>query len=120
MKSDDIVAGIYDIGSFQLNVVASDRDNYFYCLLTCKSDLLYYINLVEDERFAIFNHIGAFSQKISESDMIEYNRYVDSITNKISQPVFLLGRHSIISIMDICQKIVKRTKKINENRPRVI
>ncbi len=72
-----------------------------------------YINLIEDERFAIFSHMTTFSRPITEEDMVEFNYYTDLVFSqgKPQQPCWKLSRNRIVWILDTCEALAKKLKK---------
>lgn len=106
MKAEEVVIGGYDVGAFHLSVCVlpwqTDND-YFHCLLTEQTNIhLLYIHLDDDGRFGLFQHMRAFTRKISEIDMIEYNAHVGSVFHKIAMPTFLLHRNTIAEVYNTC------------------
>lgn len=108
----EIVAGQHQIGSFHLSLVASDDPDYFHTFLQHKiGELIFYVHLVDDERFFIFKHLLTFGRSINDIDVIEFNQHVRSVFHKIVQPIFVLHRQSISKVWETCIAISKKEKK---------
>lgn len=111
MKVDEVKIGTLLIGQFSLSIQAhphQETSEYFSVFLMDNNT---YVPLHEDPRFAHFQHLTSFTRKLTESDVQEYNAHVSSVFHKIGMPVFLLSRHSIVQVFEICQSLSKKQKK---------
>lgn len=122
MRLEEVTVGTHKVGPFTISVqkpafqtAPEESLNYFEVLVHQADanfhDVIYYIDLVEDERFAIFNHIESFAHKLAEEDVVEYNAHVTSVYMDFKWPTFKLGRRSIVTLFDKCQSLAKKLKK---------
>ena len=122
MRLEEVTVGTHKVGPFTISVqkpvfqtAPDDSLNYFEVLVHQADanvpDVIYYIDLVADERFAIFNHIKSFAHKLAEEDVVEYNAYVSTVYMGFQWPTFKLGRRSIVDVFDKCQSLAKKLKK---------
>jgi hypothetical protein len=128
VKPESVTTGKLEVGVFEIIISrpvfreeATEDLKFFQVLVHRKEDnLLLYVNLAEEEGFAIFQHLQVFSRKLTEIDLVEYNARVSSVFHKIGMPSYLLSRHTIAGLFDTCQTLSKKIKKNHENRTRAI
>ena len=127
MKAEDITPGVIKAGQFKLHVgycafqtMPFEEAQYFEVLPTEQpvhgTDTSFYVNLQLDERFKWFGWITEFYRHISESDLVEYNTYVDR--TYIGQPSWKLHRRSIVRLIKMCEDITKAAQKAEKKKAR--
>jgi hypothetical protein len=116
MKPEEIEVGAHKAGVFtvivSLPVFTTEPGNYFEVLVhqRGKDGVLYNVHLVEDERFAIFQHLTTFQRKLTDEDLVEYNSYTTSVFHRYIMPTFKLSRRSIVALFEVCHRLSKKLR----------
>ena len=122
MNIEEIEAGHHKAGVFTIDIMlpvfTTVPGNYFQVFVTQKvpinKELSYnaYVHLVEDERFAIFKHLGTFTRNLTDEDLVEYNSHVSSVfhLNHAAMPCFKLSRRSIVTLFEVCRRLSKKLR----------
>lgn len=118
MKPQEITTGKFKFGHFvlyiNLPVFSADlpEDSSYFLVLAREAfktkdvEYLSPVDLINDERFQIFKHVGDLSQTLQEDDLIAYNHYV--MRKNIADHPIKLSRFAIANLISICKKAKKK------------
>jgi len=107
MKAEDVAAGDYRFGTFQISVRDSSRAGFFEVLVQDEQHC--YVDL--HVRFDWFGHLARFERNLAADDLEEYNARVGVIFHKIAMPTWRLSSHSVVRLEKLCVDASKKTGK---------
>jgi hypothetical protein len=109
---EDVVVGRHRAGAFTIIVSrcvfekCTEEDAKYFEVLVHEKKVghpwIFYVNIVQDARFAWFSWMQTFERKANDEDVVEFNAHVSDVFHQIGHPTFKLSRRSIVRLFEHC------------------